>query len=534
MALITGGMGGLGMLASYEHAMSGRERIVAVTRNAYLTPGEQEAHLLDVIQDIATHYIIRCDIADAGAWNDTLAFASNITAHDDTDPQATMKDAQTLLKEMDSLEVIDVLIASLRGMIEAGSLIDAGKLNRVLFFRNNMSRGLKETVEKIRSMPLDRDVQERLFQFQESLRELSELIELFRKRGLVEERPGATDAGSGVGFFPGEAAAVGTAYIQEAKARDRSASGAPDVAGSSGGMDNGCAAPPGKDALLELMERELRQRSRQPAAQDVAAKLLPGGAAGPVPNLDGMVDVVPGQSPQSKKLGDRPASRRDQPPAAEEQGPEAAPPPQVSHACAGCGKECAMSCSHCSECQRVAERGALQGAIRRAKEEARLKAQRDAERKALREEAERRAREDAATKAEEEAARQARQAAERRAEELAMERAKAEAERRAVEEAARKAQEEAMRQEAERQAREEVDRRSLDDIVCPKGHALEGFVVQAGFPCDLCDVESKDSVVMWGCRNKNERDCRTCDFDICQQCSSSRSRRSLRAQGQAV
>mmetsp|Transcript_7006 Transcript_7006/g.19822 ORF Transcript_7006/g.19822 Transcript_7006/m.19822 type:complete len:525 (+) Transcript_7006:70-1644(+) len=524
MALITGGMSGLGMVASYEHAMAGRERIVAVSRTAYLSPGEQEAHLLDVIQDMATHYVIRCDIADAGAWTDALAFANNISAHDEYDPQTTMKDAQTQLKQMDSLDVIDVLIASLRGMIEAGSPIDAAKLNRVLFFRNNMSRGLKETMEKFRTQQVDMDTQEKLFQFQDSLRELSELIELFRKRGLVEERPGAADAGPMGGIFPGEAAMT-TQHGMEARQRDNPK---PQAGGAGGSEADRQTAAPAKDVLLELMEKELAHKQAPKLATQSRS-------TGPISSLDATGDLMPGQSrPHNEKLGHGTEASPEPSKAAKEPSKGTSSSPEVSSKCDRCGNDCAISCALCSECQRVSERGALEGAIRRAKEEARLKAQREAERKAQREEAEWKAKQDAERRAKEELEQQAKAEAMQRAKEEALQKAQAKAELKAKEEAERQAQEAAHLQIAERLAKEEADRKSLDDIVCLKGHALQSFTAQAGFPCDLCQAESTAATVMWGCRNKNDRDCRTCDFDICGQCSTSRVRRMLRANGEAV
>lgn len=496
MALITGGMSGLGMMAAYEHALAGRERIVAVTRSPHMTPGEQEAHLLDVIQDIATHYIVRCDIGDAGAWSDVIAFAGNISPHDENDPQSTMKDSRDLLKAMDSMDVIDVLVASLRGMIEAGAPIEAAKLNRVLYFRNNMSRGLKEAMEKHRSTPIDKDMEERLFMFQDCLRELSELIELFRKRGLVEEGPTGGDAGPEADLFSAETSATGPLL------------GAPSANGRTAGQRKQAAdkQPPEatRDSLLEMMEKELSQKqARKPGPTSFVEEL-------------GMTSM-PGQAP------------KEQPPV---QKTKAAT--ELQRACEVCGAKCAASAARCSGCQRTSERGSLQGAIQRAKEQALLKKQQEEERKARREQAEReeksKAREAAERKSREEQEQRSRAAAMEKARDAAAQRAQAEAERRAKEE-----KEVAAAMHAEHVARDEAaKRKSLDDIVCSKGHVLTVFPVQRGFPCDICDAEAVDGDIMWGCRHKNDRDCRTCDFDICARCSKSMTRRALQAQGKKV
>mmetsp|Transcript_83232 Transcript_83232/g.235752 ORF Transcript_83232/g.235752 Transcript_83232/m.235752 type:complete len:507 (-) Transcript_83232:105-1625(-) len=506
MALITGGMGGMGLVASYEYAMMGKERIIAVAKSGHMLPGDHEAMLLDVIQDMAQHYIIRADIADAGSWSDTLAFANNVGTTDGAPPGV-----QAQMQEMDSLDVITMLLSTLSSMLAERQPISSAKLERVLVFRANMAQGFAEEVERLKVQPCEAETHQRLLLFQERLGELTDAIQLLRKYGLVEERPGAADAGRR-GAVPGQAAAA--APGPEARERPPTAQGA----GS-----GGCPPGPSGDVLLEMMEQELaKQRSAEASARPQGGSR----AARHASCLDADIDHVPGGRSRGAELG---PGKEQGGTAAGTRADEALP-----GACEGCGVECAAGSSHCPGCQRKAERSVLGDAIRRAKAETERKAQREAESRVRRAEEERRAKEESERRAREEREREAQAEAERRAREENGRRARELAERRAREEAARSAREEAEREGAALRARAEAERRALDDFVCPQGHALQPFTTQAGFPCDLCDAESEDGAVMWSCRNANARGCRTCDFDICKKCCSARRRRALQALGETV
>jgi len=88
--------------------------------------------------------------------------------------------------------------------------------------------------------------------------------------------------------------------------------------------------------------------------------------------------------------------------------------------------------------------------------------------------------------------------------------------------------------EAERKAQEEADLKSLDDWVCPGGHAMVCFTVEKGFPCDMCDKDAEAGETFWGCKLEDCRGSRLCSYDICADCKSTRLRRDLRAKGEKV
>lgn len=73
MALVTGGLGGLGMLASHELAMSGKDQVVATSRSgrpANMPPALLQ--LMSAMQSQCPHYMVKSDGSDGAAIFDTI------------------------------------------------------------------------------------------------------------------------------------------------------------------------------------------------------------------------------------------------------------------------------------------------------------------------------------------------------------------------------------------------------------------------------------------------------------------------------
>lgn len=73
MALITGGLGGLGMLAANELAMSGKDHVVCTSRSgrpANMPPALQQ--LMANMQTTCPHYMVKADGSDGSVMFDTL------------------------------------------------------------------------------------------------------------------------------------------------------------------------------------------------------------------------------------------------------------------------------------------------------------------------------------------------------------------------------------------------------------------------------------------------------------------------------
>jgi len=73
MAFITGGLGGLGMLAAHELAMAGKDQVVATSRSgrpSSMPP--QLLQLMSAMQAQCPHYMVKADGSDGAVMYDTL------------------------------------------------------------------------------------------------------------------------------------------------------------------------------------------------------------------------------------------------------------------------------------------------------------------------------------------------------------------------------------------------------------------------------------------------------------------------------
>jgi len=86
------------------------------------------------------------------------------------------------------------------------------------------------------------------------------------------------------------------------------------------------------------------------------------------------------------------------------------------------------------------------------------------------------------------------------------------------------------KKEIEIRAKKEMERRFMEETPCPNGHILVSFAVDPGFPCDMCKRDSKRGDTMWGCRARNDRGARACDFDVCSECKVTEAKRRIKAE----
>jgi len=73
MAFVTGGLGGLGMLASHELAMAGKDQVVATSRSG--RPASMPPALMQVMaamQAQCPHYMVKADGSDGAVMYDTI------------------------------------------------------------------------------------------------------------------------------------------------------------------------------------------------------------------------------------------------------------------------------------------------------------------------------------------------------------------------------------------------------------------------------------------------------------------------------
>jgi len=110
-------------------------------------------------------------------------------------------------------------------------------------------------------------------------------------------------------------------------------------------------------------------------------------------------------------------------------------------------------------------------------------------------------------------------------------RLKAEAELREKEEMelmAKMEEESKQREKIEQGVRDAAEQKALGEAVCLGGHVLISFKPMKGFPCDICEVDSEEGDVMWGCRARDARDNLLCSYDVCAACMEPRLRRNLK------
>lgn len=377
--------------------------------------------------------------------------------------------------DVDAFELLSAIVVALRQVVQDGQRIDRSRLERVVRLRDSMTQGLEEAKLSMKSKPqlYKAEAQVWLRSFTERLEELNKLISTLRSS--AETAAATAPRGpSAIGLVPGKGAAAKKEPEEKV----------------------------GTDTLMDLMAKEIARQRRA------------NGRSKPH-------DF--GQALDGGKVPEPPARHAN-----EDMKPEPASP-TTTRICTECGGDIGVG-HRCYTCTIRAERKSLDACIQTARADIERKAVLLADRKAKgeKEEADRLAKEEADRLAANEAAQKADENV-RLAEEERVRQATIEAERAARAEEARFAQE-----EADRAASETAAVKALDDGLCLKNHILEAFEVSKGFPCDICNAEAEAGGVMYGCRARDGRGNRMCDYDVCYACMSKRIRRDLRAQGHKV
>mmetsp|Transcript_48560 Transcript_48560/g.104643 ORF Transcript_48560/g.104643 Transcript_48560/m.104643 type:complete len:171 (+) Transcript_48560:123-635(+) len=78
MSLVTGGMGGLGMIASYELSAHGTPYIVSTSRSGRIAGGQTELVMMkEQLEQVTPNYAARMDATDASAMADLVQWIQN-------------------------------------------------------------------------------------------------------------------------------------------------------------------------------------------------------------------------------------------------------------------------------------------------------------------------------------------------------------------------------------------------------------------------------------------------------------------------
>mmetsp|Transcript_102499 Transcript_102499/g.290271 ORF Transcript_102499/g.290271 Transcript_102499/m.290271 type:complete len:489 (+) Transcript_102499:61-1527(+) len=456
-SLVTGGLGGLGLLACHELVIAGRSRVMAVSRSGRPAPGQHSDAVVEAIQEVASLEGFRADISDSASLLDLASFACVMdvenkeyfkekAANEEEIQRLIAKHGESLEPQIRRLAKIDYY-TFFSGMIDVyGQALQAGvKLGPARLSKAKKFMDL--LASKLHEMGAGSKTEDFTFikmRFKEKLTEFQEIVGHLEDLETAASEDALPEAGQALG--------IPEKYVTGKKQ----------------------ALLGGEDSLLCTMEKEMiPMRTTVVSCPDGGHPLV-------LTALKGLwiCDNCEGEFRTYKTQ------------------------------CFAC-KDCRFYL--CGRCFNEARQALAVGAEHKAKEDRERKATEEAGmiktaevEDQANEEARRLEREEAEGKAREEAKRIAKDAAERKA--------RADAERKEREEAERKAKE-----EAEKKAKQEARERAAA-AACPLGHALEGFKVQAGFPCDACGAEAVDGGSLWGCRARDAAGRRTCDFDVCEEC----------------
>lgn len=74
-SLVTGGLGGLGLLACHELVLAGRSRVMAVSRSGRPAPGQHSDAVVEAIQEVSSLEGFRADVSDSSTLLDLYSYA---------------------------------------------------------------------------------------------------------------------------------------------------------------------------------------------------------------------------------------------------------------------------------------------------------------------------------------------------------------------------------------------------------------------------------------------------------------------------
>mmetsp|Transcript_52536 Transcript_52536/g.169492 ORF Transcript_52536/g.169492 Transcript_52536/m.169492 type:complete len:312 (+) Transcript_52536:116-1051(+) len=191
MALVTGGLGGLGLIASRELCVTGgHEKIVAMSRSGRAHPGLHEERIIEALQEHAVHMTIRCDLADSAGVTDAFKFADCWQGpacskapgtrpwDDDAEDRARRDERPDGLGLLRSITACLVQVQS-QGL---GGRMGVARLNRAARLRDSASAAVAASKEALRSrFVFDLELRSRFADYQDALDELTQLIAVLRR-----------------------------------------------------------------------------------------------------------------------------------------------------------------------------------------------------------------------------------------------------------------------------------------------------------------------------------------------------------------
>eukprot|EP00747_Dinoflagellata_sp_TGD_P169110 gnl/TRDRNA2_/TRDRNA2_197205_c0_seq1.p1 gnl/TRDRNA2_/TRDRNA2_197205_c0~~gnl/TRDRNA2_/TRDRNA2_197205_c0_seq1.p1 ORF type:complete len:364 (-),score=93.37 gnl/TRDRNA2_/TRDRNA2_197205_c0_seq1:53-1144(-) len=170
-ALISGGMGGLGLIASRELAMNGHNHVFTVSRSGLVAPFLESQVMLDVLQENCAHHNVRADFGDGSVTQDVMAHINN---------QQFLQTNEKLVQVGGNL-VLDKVLARLRELMNKGEDIGAYRLERVKKFVDQVGAIFLQHKTEIESqkLPPEDPIVLASSAMESTLKELYDLIKEF-------------------------------------------------------------------------------------------------------------------------------------------------------------------------------------------------------------------------------------------------------------------------------------------------------------------------------------------------------------------
>eukprot|EP00420_Gonyaulax_spinifera_P030005 CAMPEP_0197872390 /NCGR_PEP_ID=MMETSP1439-20131203/2515_1 /TAXON_ID=66791 /ORGANISM="Gonyaulax spinifera, Strain CCMP409" /LENGTH=220 /DNA_ID=CAMNT_0043491381 /DNA_START=24 /DNA_END=686 /DNA_ORIENTATION=- len=127
MAMITGGLGGLGVLACYELAASGQPYICTTSRSGRIGGGQRElVQMQENFRQMCTHYTARIDGSDASAINDLFQWVQRPDEQgEEMDLFSTCLGSIDKNPELLTMDEIQKLMATKQHIAETAEMLEA-------------------------------------------------------------------------------------------------------------------------------------------------------------------------------------------------------------------------------------------------------------------------------------------------------------------------------------------------------------------------------------------------------------------------
>mmetsp|Transcript_26606 Transcript_26606/g.63432 ORF Transcript_26606/g.63432 Transcript_26606/m.63432 type:complete len:162 (+) Transcript_26606:28-513(+) len=151
MALITGGLGGLGILATYELAAAGAPYVVTTSRSGRIAAGQPElVQLQENLRQFCSHYNAKIDGCDIGALTDLFQWMQRPDMQaEETDLFTTcigtVEKAPALLSEAD----VEKLQATRGHMMETVGMLEKELANGPAAQQEWQLREMKKKIQQM-------------------------------------------------------------------------------------------------------------------------------------------------------------------------------------------------------------------------------------------------------------------------------------------------------------------------------------------------------------------------------------------------